>query len=40
MSAFFKDIFSKQQCGSRKGYSTQKYLLNILEKWKQSVDGG
>ena len=40
MSAFFEDIFNKQQCGFRKGYNTQQCLLKMLEKWKRSVDGG
>ena len=40
MSAFFKDIFNKQQCGFRKGYNTQQCLLKMLEKWKRSVDEG
>ena len=40
MSAFFEDIFNKQQCEFRKGYNTQQCLLQILEKWKRSVDGG
>ena len=39
MSAFFKDIFNKQQCGFRKGYNTQQCLPMEME-WKQSVDGG
>ena len=29
---------SKQQCGFRKGYSTQQCILAFLEKWKQVVD--
>ena len=40
MSAFFEDIFNKQQCGFRKGYNTQQCLLAMLEKWKRSVDEG
>ena len=40
MSAFFEDIFSKQQCRFRKDYSTQQCLLKMLEKWKRSIDGG
>ena len=40
MSAFFEDIFNKQQCEFRKGYNTQQCLLQILEKWKRSVNGG
>ena len=40
MSAFFEDIFNKQQCGFHKGYYTQQCLLKMLEKWKRSVDEG
>ena len=40
ISDFFKNIFSKNQCGFRKGRSTQQYLLAMLEKWKRSVDNG
>ena len=40
MSSFFDNFLSKQQCGLRKGYSTQQCLLALLEKWKQAVDGG
>ena len=40
MSGFFEDIFNKQQCGFRKGYSTQLWMLKMLEKWKRSVDEG
>ena len=39
MSAFFEDIFNKQQCGFCKGYNTHQCLLKMLEKWKPSVDG-
>ena len=38
MSSFFEDIFSKHQCGFRKGFSTQQCLLTLLEKWKNTVD--
>ena len=31
---------SKQQCGFRKGYSTQQCLLALLEKWKRAIDSG
>ena len=31
-------IFSKNQCGFRKGHSTQQCLLGMLEKWKRSID--
>ena len=40
MSFFFEDIFSKHQCGFRKGSSTQQCLLALLEKWKNAVDKG
>ena len=38
MSQFFENIFSKYQCGFRKGFSTQQCLLAMLEKWQRSVD--
>ena len=38
MSQFFENIFSKHQCGFRKGFSTQKCLLAMLERWKRSVN--
>ena len=38
LSAFFEEIFSKFQCGFRKGYSTQHCLLMMLESWKEAVD--
>ena len=38
MSNIFENIFSKYQCGFRKGFSTQQCLLAMLEKWKRSVD--
>ena len=37
---FCESIFSKNQCGFRKGHSTQQCLLTMLEKWKRSVDSG
>ena len=40
ISEFFENIFSKNQCGFRKGHSTQQCLLAMLEKWKRSVDNG
>ena len=40
MSDNFEDIFDKQQCGIRKGYNTQQYLLKISKKWEISVDKG
>ena len=40
MSGFFDNFLSEQQCGFRKRDSTQHCLLNLLEKWKRSVDKG
>ena len=40
MSQFFQNIFSKYQCGFRKGFSTQHCLLAMLEKWKRSIVNG
>ena len=40
MSSFFDNFLLKQQCGFRKGYSTEKCLLTLLEKWKRAVDSG
>ena len=37
---FFDNFLSKQQCVFQKGYSTQQYLLTLLEKWKRAVDSG
>ena len=40
MSNFFDNFLSKEQCGFRKGYSTQQCLLALQEKWKRAVDSG
>ena len=40
ISNFFEDVFSKYQCGFRKGYSAQHCLLVMIEKWKKIVDYG
>ena len=40
ISVFFDKLLSDQQCGFRKGYSTQLCLLNLLEKWKNCVEKG
>ena len=40
MCTFFNNIFSNQQCGFPKGYSTQRCLLIILETWNRSSDKG
>ena len=35
---FLMIFFSKYQYGLRKGFSTQQFLLALLEKWKRSID--
>ena len=40
MSTFFDNIFSNEQCGFLKGYSTQHCPLVVLETWKRSADKG
>ena len=40
MSVYFEKFLSDQQCGSRKRYSMQHCLLNLLQKWKDFVDKG
>ena len=40
MYKYFNQIFSKFQCGFRKGFSTQNCLLNRIENWKESLDQG
>ena len=40
MYKYFDQIFSKFQCGFRKGFSTQNCLLYIIENWKESLDQG
>ena len=40
MSSFFDNFLSKQQCDFWQGYSTQQYLLALLEKWKRAVNSG
>ena len=37
---YFNIIFSKYLCGFRKGYSTQHYLLHMLEYLKKALDKG
>ena len=37
---FLITILLKQQCGYRKGYSTQQCLLALLEKWKRDINIG
>ena len=40
ISSYFNDIFSKYQCGFRKGFSAQHCLLAMIEKWCNSMDQG
>ena len=40
MHKYFDQIFSKFQCGFRKGFSTQNCLLYMIENWKESLDQG
>ena len=34
----FKNILSKFHCGFRKGFSSQHFLLLMIEKWKEVAD--
>ena len=39
MSEYFESsFFSKYQCGFRKGFSVQHYLVSMLQKWKSATD--
>ena len=40
ISSSMDSYLSKQQCGFRKRYSTQYFLLVTLENWKNAVDKG
>ena len=40
IATYFEYIFSRYQCGFCKGYSAQKCLLAMTEKWKKVVDNG
>ena len=35
---YFDQIFFKFQYGFRKGFTTQNYLLYMIENWKESLD--
>ena len=37
---YFQTIFSKFQCGFRKGFNTQHCLLAMVEKWHKTLHGG
>ena len=38
LSNHFNNIFSKFQCGFRKGFNAQNCLLLMIDKWKKAVD--
>ena len=38
LSNYFENIFSKFQCGFRKGFSAEHCLLAMVEKWKINLD--
>ena len=40
MHKYVDQIFSKFQCGFRKGFSTLNCLLHMIENWKESLDQG
>ena len=40
ISEYFETVLSKLQCGFRKGYSTQDYLLVMVENCKKALDQG
>ena len=40
MYPYFDKLFSKFQCGFRKGFNAQHCLITMIEKWRRSVDGG
>ena len=40
MNPYFDKLFSKFQCGFRKGFNVQHCLITMIEKWRRSVDGG
>ena len=38
INEYMDKFLSRQECGFRKGYSTQQCLLTVLEKWRSAVD--
>ena len=38
MSPYLNQIFSKYQCGFRKGHNAQHYLMAMIEKWRKFLD--
>ena len=37
---YFQTVFSKFQCGFRKGFNAQHCLLAMVEKWHKTLDKG
>ena len=37
---YFNNLFSKFQCGFRKGFNAQHCLLTMIEKWRTTLDAG
>ena len=40
MYRFFDQIFSKLQCGFRKGFSAKQCLIHMIKKWQKYLDTG
>ena len=40
ISPYFDSVFSKFQCGFRKGFNAQHCLLTMVEKWRKTLDEG
>ena len=40
LSSFFENLFSKYQCGFRKGLNAQHCLIKLIEKWRECIDQG
>ena len=40
MYPYFDKLFSKFQCGFRKGFNAQHSLITMIEKWRRSAHGG
>ena len=40
MYHFLSQIFSKMQCGFRKGFRVEQCLIHIIEKWRKYLDTG
>ena len=40
MSPYLNQVFSKYQCGFRKGFNAQYCLMVMIEKWRKLLDTG